>query len=218
MPITEHVTKFGGRPVWYTQPQWPLGRASGEPMQFICQIALDEQIFGDTVGRMAYLFMTEQTVEREGSFDTYDPDGGENAVIVQPGVCDVPVAPLTDGPRLYDQSRPVFFLGPLLKAVGAGDACDIAKPCEFAVDVELGEDPDFIVENGMPKYDGVPWSKIGGNPRFLQHPQIPEGGPWKLLLQLAEEECPFDISFADGKAYAFINEQGTYGKLLFQAG
>lgn len=39
-PIMEPVTKFGGQPVWIGEPQWPVSRQYGTPMQFICQIAL----------------------------------------------------------------------------------------------------------------------------------------------------------------------------------
>ena len=35
-PITNLVTKFGGQPVWLEEPQWPISRSYGEPMQFIC--------------------------------------------------------------------------------------------------------------------------------------------------------------------------------------
>ena len=33
-PINEAVTKFGGEPVWIGEPQWPLSRTTGNPMQF----------------------------------------------------------------------------------------------------------------------------------------------------------------------------------------
>ena len=28
-PISEHVTKFGGQPVWFSEPQWPVNSANG---------------------------------------------------------------------------------------------------------------------------------------------------------------------------------------------
>ena len=57
--IREAVTKFGGQPTWLEEPQWPLSRQSGAPMRFICQIRLDEELFGAVTARMAYLFMTD---------------------------------------------------------------------------------------------------------------------------------------------------------------
>lgn len=71
-------TKFGGQPKWVTDPQWPLSKSLQKPMQFIGQIALEETMFPGAKGKVAYLFMTDDDV------DTYSPDSGENAVIIQP--------------------------------------------------------------------------------------------------------------------------------------
>ncbi|GAA3924939.1 hypothetical protein Aau02nite_20960 [Amorphoplanes auranticolor] len=71
------VTKMGGQPVWLQAPQWPVSRSLGEPMTFIGQFRLDT----DGELRMAYLFMTAGDEYVDG---TWEPEGGENAVIVQP--------------------------------------------------------------------------------------------------------------------------------------
>jgi hypothetical protein len=81
-PIVDPVTKFGGQPVWVADPVWPLSRSTGQPMQFIGQIALDRDLFGDVPARMAYLFMTDT----DGSAETWDPNAGENAVVLQPSI------------------------------------------------------------------------------------------------------------------------------------
>ncbi|HNO61948.1 MAG TPA: hypothetical protein PKH44_15045, partial [Plasticicumulans sp.] len=39
--VTACVTKFGGQPCWLKAPQWPLSRATGQPMRFIAQVALE---------------------------------------------------------------------------------------------------------------------------------------------------------------------------------
>ena len=80
-PITRPETKFGGDPVWIDGPQWPLSRRYGCPMQFIGQVAIDPRVFPNAVARMAYIFMTDL----DGGDLTWDPDAGENAVILQPG-------------------------------------------------------------------------------------------------------------------------------------
>jgi uncharacterized protein YwqG len=82
--ITSPTTKFGGQPVWIAGCQWPLSRETGNPMRFICQIALTPTVFPDTNAQMAYLFMTDEE-DDEFVDGTYEPDGGENAVILQPG-------------------------------------------------------------------------------------------------------------------------------------
>jgi len=75
-------TKFGGNPDWLEEPQWPLSAETERPMRFICQVKLGD-IFSELSGKMAYLFMTE---EEDVYVDaTWEHDGGENAVIVQPG-------------------------------------------------------------------------------------------------------------------------------------
>jgi hypothetical protein len=78
-PITEPVTKFGGQPVWLTEPMWPLSASTGRPMRFIGQIRLP----GEEI-RLGYLFMTEDDPS-EYVDGTFDPTGGENAFFAQPG-------------------------------------------------------------------------------------------------------------------------------------
>ncbi|MEU4508837.1 hypothetical protein AB0G05_05020 [Nonomuraea wenchangensis] len=74
-PIREHVTKFGGAPVWVNEPQWPLSLRLERPMTFIGQFRLP----GPEL-RMAYLFMTDDDIAC-----TFESEAGENALIVQPG-------------------------------------------------------------------------------------------------------------------------------------
>ncbi|MGP3938046.1 hypothetical protein [Nonomuraea sp. KM88] len=76
-PILEPVTKLGGQPVWVDKPQWPLSTELGTPMMFLGQFRLP----GEGV-RMAYLFMTNGEDFVDG---TWESEGGENALIVQPG-------------------------------------------------------------------------------------------------------------------------------------
>jgi hypothetical protein len=68
-------------------------------MQFICQIALSDLGF-NSPAKMAYLFMTDSD---EGEFvdGTYEPDGGENAIILQPGMTELPTSEANAGPTLY---------------------------------------------------------------------------------------------------------------------
>jgi len=84
--ITRPETKFGGDPVWIDGPQWPLSRKVGCPMQFIAQVAIDPRVFPNAVARMAYLFVSND----QGGEETWDPDAGENAVVLQPGLPAVP--------------------------------------------------------------------------------------------------------------------------------
>ena len=147
-------------------------------MRFIAQVALDPSI----PARMAYLFMTD-----EEEF----VDGGENAVILQPGTFAGPTIE-QEGPTLY-------------RMVGSDRL--VPEPCEFAVSLAFGEDSDGFAD------------QIGGTPAFLQGEEYPEGGPWRLLLQLDSSSVPFYVNFGDaGVGYALISEDGTAGKFLWQCG
>lgn len=207
--ITSPVTKFGGLPVWLTEPQWPLSASSGNPMRFICQIALDPAIFGTPPEQMAYLFMTD---DDEDDAATFDPESGENAVIIQPGgICTLPTEPLTSGPLLYKM---------------ADDFLAKHTECEFTVTLTPGEDPDELDEDEQAQASDESWqeftaywdeNKIGGTPAFLQGPEYPRGEGWRLLLQLSSTDLPFYLNLGDaGNAYAFLSEDGTSGKFLWQ--
>jgi uncharacterized protein YwqG len=84
----------------------------------------------------------------------------------------------------------------------------VPEPCEFAVTLDYGENPD--------EQDGYE-NKVGGTPDFLQGEEYPQGGPWRLLLQLDSSSVPFHVNFGDaGVGYAFISQDGTVGKFLWQ--
>lgn len=211
VPITEPVTKLGGQPVWLTGPEWPLSRSTGSPMRFIGQVALEPRIFGVVPGRLAYLFMTDEADFVDG---TWEPDAGENAVVIQPGRYDTgETQPLLAGPTLYQ----------MVDLPGA--ACRTPAPCEFLVELESGEDPDWVDpwasdwdDETIDRYcRSVEGNKIGGTPGFLQRPEWPTGEGWRRLLQLDSTRVPFELNFGDaGVGYAFLSGDGTRGKFLWQ--
>ena len=216
-PITEPVTKFGGQPVWLEEPAWQLSRLTGTQMQFICHISVAPELYGGEPGRMAYLFMTDYEDIGRASWwqrsrallageSTWEPEGEENAVIVQPGLYKGRTSTIGEGPTLSD--------------------LDHTGPCEYAVALEFGEDPDFVGE-----YEQVEWdeeaidaywealggNKIGGTPGFIQSDEFPEGGPWRLLAQIDSAEVPFYINLGDdGIGFVFILEAGRTGRFLWQ--
>jgi len=193
-PIREAITKFGGAPVWVGRPQWPVATRTGAAMQFIAQISLEPLGFP---GKMAYLFMEGEN----GAGDTWEPDGGANAVIIQPS--DAPlsigVKGRPDGPGLFE-----------LKPVPQGNVRQ-KQNCEFAV--LLHEETDLELEED----DEEPRNKIGGVPKWLQSDETPTDGEWILLLQLNSAHVPFEIDFGDGGVgYAFLSADGKRGKFLWQ--
>lgn len=210
-PCREPVSKFGGQPVWLEAPQWPLSASSGEQMKFICQVQLYPEIFGNTAGRMAYIFMTdlERTV-----VPAWDPESGENAVVIQPAGRPLKVKTQASalGPTLYE-----FLDLP-------GEASQ-PRPCEYLVSLAKKSEPDFQDEAHRTGMDDrsfeeyskqIEGNKFGGTPAFLQEDAFPAGG--QLLLQLDSTKVPFYINFGDcGVGYAFISPDGSAGKFLFQS-
>lgn len=172
--VTEPVTKVGGRPVWREDAQWPLSQQSGEPMQFIGQF----EVRG---GKLAYLFMSKDP-------GTFAPDGGENAVIVQPdgrvpAFC-AGVRDLTDGPTAGEDHLP--------------------RTAELDADVEVWQ---FL---GGPDVEPL-W--LQGE----ETPGESEGKPWELLVQLDSTAMPFSVNFGDaGIGYAFLSPEGDEGRFLWQ--
>lgn len=205
-PVSEPITKFGGQPTWLGQPQWPLSAAWGTPMRFVCQIALEPELVGDGPGRLAYVFVTHGDHGRdveEFDPDVIFPDGGENAVVVQPGAFEGPTRSLTSGPTLYH---------------------DDGSPAEYTVDLVRGEDPEPISSEAflaLPSADrdryfqAVDHDKIGGTTLPLDKPDWPAGGPWRPLLRLATNWTPFYLNLgASPVALALLATDGRAGCLL----
>lgn len=213
-PVTDPVSKFGGQPNWISEPQWPLSRKTGNPMRFICQIKLEKELFPDTSAEMAYLFMTDGEGDDAFVDGTYEPDGGENAVILQPGVPAVPTKRLSEGPTLYRMTTK------------PGHDRLQSEPREFALNLTPDEDPPFVSEKErwkMSESDAEAAStrmdenKVGGTPAFMQGDEFPFPGRCRLLLQLDSCSVPFEINFGDGGVgYAFLNEAGDQAKFLWQ--
>lgn len=168
-----------------------------------------------TTAQMAYLFITD---EENGEFvdGTYEPDGGENAVILQPGAAAVPVKKLIRGPALYRMiEKP-------------GHVRLEPEPCEFAVQLMVEDDLPFLAQDerwrmldaGAQAVTGkLDENKIGGTPVFMQGDEFPFAGNCRLLIQLDSCGVPFYINFGDaGVGYAFLNETGDQAKFLWQCG
>ena len=156
--IDAPVTKLGGEPTWLREPQWPLSRSRNRPMPFIGQFRLDD---GTGEARLAYVFMSDLFIfdleDEEGAGDdlgdeydeaiddTFLPDGGENAVIIQPDgriPSFVVVRDQRTGPSFTEDHLPVDVV--------SGDE---DPPWEF-----LGGDPVWLQG---PESPGAGWRLVG---------------------------------------------------------
>lgn len=201
----EPKTKFGGQPDWLVSPQWPISKTTGKPMGFVGQVALDKDLYPESQGKMAYIFMA---IDDEGELDapeTWDPRAGDNAVIIQPhGIYPLPV-------NEEIKIQPLDF-GPTISP-------------EFSVRLEVEQEPQLnlneeIDEEILEIYEDILGAnKIGGIPRFIQGDEYPDDrDEWHLLLQLDSVRVPFYINFGDGGVgYIFINKSGTKGWFLWQS-
>ncbi|MET8149047.1 hypothetical protein ACIBSW_15775 [Actinoplanes sp. NPDC049668] len=184
-PVAEPISKMGGQPVWLEEPQWPLSRNLGTPMSFIAQFQVP--------AGLAYVFMTDATEHVDE--DTWAPDGGENAVIVQ-----------------RDGRLPVLGVyGPMVKVYGSADPRPIDVSAQatgptVATDHRLAVAPD----------DAGGYQFGGGAPLWLQNPEVPGEG-YRFLIQLDSDQLPFPISFGDaGIGYVFLSPDLREGRFLWQ--
>lgn len=208
-PVAEPVTKFGGQPTWLTGPQWPISRGWHTPMRFVCQIALEPELAGAGQGRLAYVFVTHGDYGRD--VEDFDPDvifadGGENAVLIQPGgAFDGPTSPLSSGPTLYHSD---------------------GSPAEYTVELVRGDDPGHLAHDAymaLPPderdryFQTLDQDKIGGTALLLNEHDSPGGGPWRLLLRLEANWKPFHLNLgAAPVAFAFVSTDGRCGCFLVQ--
>jgi len=187
-------------------------------MTFIGQVALSPELFGSIPGRMAYLFITDDQMEE--SLRTWDPDGGENAVVVQPqGVCSVDTTPLRSGPSLESTRTVSWIWGTTAK-----------YSVEYAVETRPGLDHDSVAVE-----EALLWSerrqqeyfidhrgcKVGGSPAFLHFDKEEERlalhrGDWRLLVQLEGGPMTLPITGDAPILYAFLNREGNRGLLTWQ--
>lgn len=218
-PITEPVTKFGGQPVWVREPAWPLAPATGEPMEFVAQVRLEPELFGNDRETLAYLFVADAV----WSENTWDPYGGESAVVIEPdGRPAVPTADHAEGPTLHH----------LLDEWGGARPAP-PEACEFAVLTVPGYDPAPVDEDRRRRWAADPWLeyqekatgalgtprgiKVGGDPYFFRDWPPPfNPAEWRLLLQL-DGELPFFLNLGvDGIGYVLVRNDLRAGVFFWE--
>ncbi|MGF1490764.1 MAG: DUF1963 domain-containing protein [Prochloraceae cyanobacterium] len=182
--ITSPITKFGGQPVWLSQPCWPLSFETSEKMLFMSQIALDPKLFPDSNGTMVYIFFYDcETIYEEAIAIviqnlenlTYKDDGYEY------------VSEAT-GPAIYELNEDCQAIYKEYKAVLEPIEDEELIPLEerFTID-----DWDYEMKFQFSK-PFLAGNKIGGQPLYIQGRTNPpsefNSQEWLLLMQLAPNQ------------------------------
>lgn len=192
-PIRALTTKFGGQPVWAEKPTWPRSASTGELMVFLGQVEIYQELLGGAPGRFAYLFMAPTEVASKQGLDTWAPDSGENAVVVQ----------ISQG----GQHAVAVEGDPVVQQYVWDPAANhpILIPWEAEAFLEDDEEPDGA--------EPLSVDKLGGRPWWLQGDETPGPG-WRLLLQMYQ---PNDTNMGiPGILYVFLSPDGLTGRLLWQ--
>ncbi len=210
-PITDPVSKLGGQPCWLQEPAWPVSRKTGKPMTFLAQLRLEGAPFGNpSPARMAYIFMTGAGFDEDAP-ETWDPELGESAVIIQPGVYAKPSTPSSQGPA----AEHLHYDTP---------GVDRKRPAEFLIKTRLTSEHPFVAQDEVDAMDPTEQERIsrswrgvksGGSPYWIQGEEFPFD-PWFLVFQAEDDDLPIAVNFGTGIGYCFANAQLTEAKLLWQ--
>ena len=166
-------------------------------MQFIAQVCLpDDMRLGGQ--QMAYIFMTDEEDYVDG---TWEPEGGENAVILQPCAFD-PVVKTIDqatGPTLQ---QPVEGTGAARRTFR-----DVERPCSSRT-----------CRRTARRHCTTYRASEAPAPAWMQGEEIPAGGPWRDLMQIDSTGAAYEINLGDGGvAYVFLSEDGSQAQILWQS-
>lgn len=211
-PIDAPVAKLGGRPVWLDEPFWPVSRTSGMPMTFVGQFPIP-----GPSPRMSYLFLTQ---DDDATAATFEPESGENALLVQPGgiipAFVVGVA-VEDGPTLWrrgsswmDRIAVELFIDadPATDAAERAYRREIVRQAAEREGIYLDADQDAVEHRSF----------VGGQPLFWQPTTIIDR-EWRFFFQLdgAEgwDDDLYALNFGGGTGYAFLSQDEREGRFLW---
>ncbi|MEO3745066.1 hypothetical protein [Plantactinospora sp. B5E13] len=214
------VARLGGQPAWLATPTWPLSRALNSPMRFVGQFPVP-----GPESRIAYLFVAD---DDNGMVETFEPEAGENALLVQPGGVVPDFVTVTDaatGPSLWRRGATWQDRVPVQLAV---DLTPMDPAAEAVLDAEIdrrqAEDGDLL--DDLSDLDGSatdpipPYSYLGGRMHLWQ-PHLPQlAGDWRFFFQLDGGEGqgpddPYALNFGGGTGYALLSPDRREGRFFW---
>lgn len=185
-----YATRFGGQPDWIAAPQWLVSLPwDSRPLKFIGQIRLNDfnSELKDLI--LAYIFMTQPEDKTDPFFDPdiIYPDGGENAIIIQP-----------DGKIPEYIHTENFFVGPTVD--------------RETIWIPQTTESEEMVTTEFKQFDV---DKFCGIPAFFQNSIV--GPDDILLLQLHTNWLPFYINGGgEPTMFAFLNGKKDGGFILIE--
>ncbi|SNT49903.1 hypothetical protein SAMN05421812_107260 [Asanoa hainanensis] len=183
-PIDRPVPKLGGQPVWLDEPFWPVSAQFGIPMTFVGQFPLP-----GPEPRMSYLFLTQDELYLAATFMA---EGGENALLVQPGGR---IPSFVEG--VAERTGPTLWR--------RGDQWEDRVPVELELD--LGPR-----KRGSHNY-------VGGKPRMWQEWDDELDASWRFFFQLDHGDGwdgdAFALNLGGGSGYAFLSADQREGRFLW---
>lgn len=231
-------TKFGGQPDWLADAEWPISTTTGEPMEFVAQIEIDQNHFKKATGKMAYIFMATP-VDGKPMPHFWESDSGDNAVIIQPGNTKIQI----NTQHGMKPASPIFAENYKIGTIQ--QKAEISEP-EFIQTQPMvtgpayTEEKHYAITQGMEpifnhwydfnisNLDQDTWNacfqrvtdeyqlfgtKIGGSPYFIQDQELPnQQDCCYFLAQINLIEYCYD----DGVIYVFLNEDATKGAMIYQ--
>ena len=223
--ISQPTTKFGGQPVWFNQPYWPLDPETSEQMVFLGQIYLTQELFPNSNDTMVYIFFSGESeplyneataIVIQTSESVYTNDDSEIEFVSE-----------FTGPAIYELNE---ARQPVYKEYGV-----LLDPVEDENSIPLEEryamnDLDYDTGFGFSKPE-LAGNKTGGQPIYIEGLTTPPeeftSEEWLLLLQLAPKEgywnnlqpnfYPFHMELGEfGILTVFISKDYTQAKCYIQ--
>jgi len=177
-------------------------------MTFVAQIVVPSDLRPDERVYVAYVFMTGAGFD-ERAMETWNPEDGETAVILQSSTGSSPV----------DSTYPE-----LLKRWEETERGRVEVPCEYGVIESLAHEAEYLTFEQLAQLPddeqtrrSESWrgNKIGGAPYWLQNEEFPFPDS-RLLVQLEDGTYPFSLNLGTGVGYVFVDSVCEKGKLLWQ--
>ncbi|HAS42583.1 MAG TPA: hypothetical protein DCS93_19035 [Microscillaceae bacterium] len=190
-PITEPISKFGGQPVWINTPHWPLDPYSSEPMLFMGQIALKNDIFPTSDGLVAYIFFGAALEPVTGSALAIVLQNPQDDFFNTHSNPEIKFTSEATGPTIYEFNEEDEMVSKeyLLSFQNLKEEESVPfeeRYTQGELDIEVG------YNFSKPELAG---NKIGGQPIYVERRTPPDcftSDDWHILLQLAPKQGYID--------------------------